>query len=52
MEIGPGRSAFLAANVVATYPHRLERATTTFETLKRVYAVENPVPIDQLDVVR
>jgi hypothetical protein len=52
MEISPGRSRFLDEAADLAYPLRLEQATAAFEALKSAYAVETPVPIDQLDRVR
>jgi hypothetical protein len=52
MEIGAGYSRFLAPEPGGAYVARLEQATSAFEALKQTYAVENPVPIDQLDCVR
>jgi hypothetical protein len=52
MEIGAGRSLFLDEDIDTAYPARLQQATATFDGFKSAYAVENPVPIDQLDVVR
>jgi hypothetical protein len=52
MELSAGRSYFLDADIDTAYPARLQQATAAFEGFKTAYAVENPTPIDQLDVVR
>lgn len=52
MEIEAGRSLFLDPDIDTQYAMRLQQATEAFEGFRNAYAVENPIPIDQLDGVR